>query len=229
MVARNEEKMKTKIQEIKAAHSGIECDYIICDFSKFTTLSEYRELYSSKIGGLDIAVAVANAGYALAGKFEDNEDDLLVTTMNINVLHVYYTMKVLSEQMLKRDKRSAMIIVSSQAAVRPFPMAVAYCAQKSFATFLAQGMALEMGNRIDIMSFNPGSVATKLIQKDKSQAGGIIVTVEKAVRTCLRDLGHGDFTFGTLNHELAGWMVKMQPLSLLKAASNATSKEALDT
>ena len=43
MVARNEEKMKNKIQEIKAAHSGIECDYIICDFSKFTTLSEYRE------------------------------------------------------------------------------------------------------------------------------------------------------------------------------------------
>ena len=83
--------------------------------------------------------------------------------MNINVLHVYYTMKVLSEQMLKRDKRSAMIIVSSQAAVRPLPMAVAYCSQKSFATFLAQGMALEMGNRMDIMSFNPGSVATKLI------------------------------------------------------------------
>lgn len=44
MVARNEEKMKTKIEEIKASFP-VECKYLVCDFSKFTKISEYRELY----------------------------------------------------------------------------------------------------------------------------------------------------------------------------------------
>ena len=67
-------------------------------------------------------------------------------------------------------------------------------------------MALEMGKKIDVMSFNPAEVATKLIFKDKSQVGGTCVSCEVAVKSCLRDLGHEDVTVGTLNHEFQRWM-----------------------
>lgn len=152
---------------------------------------------------LDIAVGIANAGYGEAGKFEHSDDNLLSTLLNINVIHVYYTMKILSERMLKREgKKSALIAVSSLAAMRPIPMSVAYSAQKIFVTYLTRGMALEMGHKIDLLSFNPAEVATKLIFKDKSQAGGTIVTVDKAVKSCFRDMGHTDVTFGAFSHEI---------------------------
>lgn len=118
-------------------------------------MSEYREKLEQDIADFDVAVGIANAGYGYAGKFEDNDDEYLETCMNLNAIHVYYTMKLLSDKMLKRDKRSAIIVTSSLAAIRPMPMSVVYCAQKIFATYLARGMALEMGNRIDVLSFNP--------------------------------------------------------------------------
>jgi len=58
-----------------------------------------------------------------------------------------------------------------------------------------------MGHKIDIMSFNPAEVATKLIMKDKSQVGGGTVSVEDAVKCCFRDVGHTDKTYGTFSHE----------------------------
>ena len=126
MVARNEEKMKGKIEEIKTASPSVECQYIVCDLGKLTKMNEFREVLGQKIESLDIAVGIANAGYGYAGKFEDNDDEYLETCMNLNAIHVYYTMKILSEKMLKREKRSALIVTSSMAAFMPLPAAVVY-------------------------------------------------------------------------------------------------------
>ena len=192
--------MQGKIEEIKARNPSIECKYIVCDFSKHTKMSEYREIFGTEIADLDIGVAIANAGYARANRVEDMSDEYLESTMNINALHVYYLMKIFSEKMLKRTKRSALIVTSSMAGLYPFPSVVAYSAQKSFVTFLARGMALEMGKNIDVLSFNPAEVATKLIFRDESQASGATVTVAHAVKCCFRDCGHEDVTIGTFAH-----------------------------
>lgn len=171
MVARNEKKMQTRLEEIKAAcGKPIECDYIVCDFSNYTKISDYRNILGPKISGdgKDIGVAILNAGYAEPNKIEHNSDDYLETTMNTNALHVYYVAKILSEKLLVREKRSALIVTSSLAAMAPIPASVAYSCQKVFVTYLARGMSMEMSHKIDVMSYNPGEVATKLIMKDKS-------------------------------------------------------------
>lgn len=168
MVARNEEKMQAKIDEIKKAFPSVECKYIVCDFAKYTKMSEYREIFGPQLENLDIGVGIANAGYTRAYLFEDHKDDFMETIMNVNALHVYYLMKILSEIMLKRSKRSALIVTSSMAGLFPFASVITYSAQKSFVTFLTRGMALEMGKKIDVLSFNPAEVATKLIKKDES-------------------------------------------------------------
>ena len=93
-----------------------------------TKMSEYREKLEQDIADFDVAVGIANAGYAHAGKFEDQSDEHLETTMNVNAIHVYYTMKLLSDKMLKREKRSAIIVTSSLAAMRPIPMTIDYSA-----------------------------------------------------------------------------------------------------
>ena len=75
MVARNEEKMKGKIDEIRSIYPTVECRNIICDFGKLTKFSEYREVYGSLIEDLDIAVGIANAGYVEGNKFVDIDND----------------------------------------------------------------------------------------------------------------------------------------------------------
>lgn len=147
--------MKGRIEEIQAKCPGVQGKYIVCDFGKLTKMSEYRDAFSPVIEGLDIAVGIANAGSFTPVKFEDTTDSSLEMTVNINTLQAYYVMKILSESMLKRDKRSALIVTSSLAAIRPVPLSVAYCASKVFADYLAKGMALEMGHKIDVMSFAP--------------------------------------------------------------------------
>lgn len=66
MVARNEKKMEGKIEEIKAAYPMVQCKAVVCDFSKITKMSEYRAVLDEVVGGYDIAIGIANAGYALA-------------------------------------------------------------------------------------------------------------------------------------------------------------------
>ena len=192
-----------------------------------TKMGEYREKLEQDIADYDVAVGIANAGYGYAGKFEDNDDEYLETIMNLNAIHVYYTVKLLSDRMLKRNKRSAIIVTSSLAAMRPLPMAVGYSAQKAFVTYIARGMALEMGDRIDVLSFNPAEVATKLIFKDESQTGGTVVSVKNAVECCFRDLGHTDMTFGTFNHEFQGWMLFKYSDSTFAYVARETSKEQI--
>ena len=85
-----------------------------------------------------------------------------------------------------------------------------------------------MSAKIDVLSFNPGEVATKLIYKDKSQAGGSIIPVEKAVDCCFRDVGLTDVTYGAFVHEMGGWNFGNMPQWLLASVAAGTTKENID-
>lgn len=82
-----------------------------------------------------------------------------------------------------------------------------------------------MGHKIDIMSFNPAEVATKLIMKDKSQVGGGTVSVEDAVKCCFRDVGHTDKTYGTFSHEFLAWFMGFISNKSLASRAKGTTKE----
>lgn len=84
-----------------------------------------------------------------------------------------------------------------------------------------------MSDKIDVLSFNPAEVATKLIKKDESQAGGATITVKAAVDCCFRDLGHTDVTYGAFNHEFQAWMINLYPKSMFAAMSKGVDKEKI--
>ena len=105
----------------------------------------------------------------------------------MNALHPIYTTKVLIQQMLARNKRSAIMITTSMAAHRPLAGVTTYCATKSMASFLAQGLSYELEGKIDCMSWQPGHVSTKMV--NYKDAKGSCVTASQAVEDALRDLG----------------------------------------
>lgn len=164
----------------------------------------------------------------MACLYIDNTDDYIENSYNINCTHVYYLFKIMADKLYKREKRSAMIVTSSSAFLRPMPVSIVYSAQKRFVTHLAQGMALELAKKIDVMSFNPGEVATKLIYKDKSQAGGSIISTEKAVECCFRDVGCTDVTPGAFKHELGLWNFANIPQWMLSAGAQSIKKDELE-
>ena len=131
---------------------------------------------------------------------------------------------------MKRPKRSGMLVTSSMAYARPSPGIACYSAVKKFATHMAQGLNLELAEKVDVMSYNPFGVATKLIKKDKSQAGGATITVEQAVEACFRDMGCNDQTDGAFVHEMVGWLMinfpKWMIASSYKAMMDGMSPEA---
>ena len=74
-------------------------------------------------------------------------------------------------------------------------------------TYLAKGLNLELKeNKIDVLSFNPGVVATKMSLLDDEHAGKIAITTKRAVSVCLRDLGYTSLTNGDVRHELYDWL-----------------------
>ena len=103
MMARNAEKMQTKLAEVKAAcGKNIETKYLVGDFSKLADITQYREIFTDEIMNLDIGVVIANAGWGEPGVYHEIPDDDLKGTININAVQVVYIFKIFGEKLMKR-------------------------------------------------------------------------------------------------------------------------------
>ena len=75
-MARNEKKMKEKIEEIKAEcpNKNIKYDYIVADLGNMNSCEQYRTLLEEKTKDMDVAVVIANAGSSSVGDYKDLPD-----------------------------------------------------------------------------------------------------------------------------------------------------------
>ncbi len=117
--------------------------------------------------------------------------------------------------MLKRDKRSALIITSSFLAQKPTPGLVSYSSTKAAVTFFAEALSYEVDDKIDVMGWDCGSVVTKA---NCFQEGGINMSPKQAVDGCFRDIGYERKTWGALGTEINGFVIKRLPISIFKKA-----------
>ena len=76
--------------------------------------------------------------------------------VNLNALHPIYLAKALLPHLLSRKKRSSIIVTSSGLGTVAIPGVLTYSMCKSFSSFLAKGLAIEVGDKIDCLSFEPG-------------------------------------------------------------------------
>ena len=65
--------------------------------------------------------------------------------------------------MLTREKRSAIVVTSSGMASAPISGILSYSMSKTLSSFLAEGLNIELKNKVDVLSFQCGEVRTKLI------------------------------------------------------------------
>jgi short-subunit dehydrogenase len=110
--------------------------------------------------------------------------------MTINMLHVTYTAKVLLNQMLERfdtkGKKSSILVTSSIIANLGTPTMATYSANKGFATMFTMGINPEVAGKIDVMAYEPGGLATKMLGRGPNPA---VITPEDAAESAFQDIG----------------------------------------
>ena len=102
---------------------------------------------------MDIAMLFCNAGYSQCGAYQKITFEDVHRTVTTNTLHPAYTIKVLVDQMYNRKQRSAIVISSSIAALRPSPAHLIYACSKTFATYLGKGLNYELKDKIDVLAW----------------------------------------------------------------------------
>ena len=105
------------------------------------------------------------------------------------------------------------------------PGSVTYGCTKSFVTYLCEGLGYEVKDKIDVMSYNPGFVTTKLSKK--RDTGPVTISEARAAEVCFRDLGCTTKTHGSFRHELLSSIVYWAPKSLLNARGWAESQRIM--
>ena len=80
-----------------------------------------------------------------------------------------YFSKVMVDQLVKRfdDKKqkSAMLITTSGLAERPLAGTLTYSVCKSFAGYIGEGLNFELNGKVDVINYQAGEVATKLLRR----------------------------------------------------------------
>lgn len=120
-----------------------------------------------------------------------------------------YTAKVLLDQLMKRSEtkkvKSAMIITGSVACTMPASGITTYCATKKFVSYMAEGLHHETAGLVDIMSYEPANVATKMIGRNTTDV--TTISPERAADVMCRDIGYERVSNGVFMHEFTGWMM----------------------
>lgn len=133
--------------------------------------------------------------------------------VTVNTLQPMYLAKALIDQLVERAHPSAIVVTSSGLGLVPIAGCIAYSCTKSFAGFLAEGLAWELKEKkIDCLAWYCGEVSTNML---KRPVGGRVVSTNTAVNGMLRDLGKETTTFGCTKHARSMSMFGVMPLSIV--------------
>lgn len=109
--------------------------------------------------------------------------------------------KYFIDQLLKREKKSAIINVSSLLGYQPCAGSAVYAASKGFVNYFSQSLAYEMRGKIDVQCLTPSSTVTNLL-REFSKTFFLSASVISTVKGSLRDLGYEEITGGPLIHDI---------------------------
>lgn len=210
LVSRTMEKLKKVEKEISQSYPNIKTHTIEFDFSKKTKVEEYMSAFSGIQEKFDISILVNNVGMLVKGYFCSLNPEDVENVLNTNVLSQALLTKIFLDKLSNRNKRSAIIDLSSIASVRPIPGSSLYAATKSFNHFLSRGIAEEVDNfNVDVLCVKPGWVSTPLTGYRKQSLATI--SPEECVNGCLNDLGYEKVSEGHWRHKIFFFLVNSIP------------------
>lgn len=161
LVGRNADKLKKAEQEVKKANNKIKTKTYQFDFTKNSRIEDYTKL-EADLSDLDISILVNMAGIIQKNSLADCPVELLKEITETNVNGVGFLSKIFCDRFMKREKRSAIINISSQSGYAPCPLSATYGASKAYIRSFTKAMGYEVSDKVDVMVHSPGYVHTSM-------------------------------------------------------------------
>lgn len=163
---RNEEKLIELSKDIKDKHE-ITCPYFVADLTDSSTIKPLIQAANKALGGVDVLIHCAGSMMqsSLAVIKEDDIDQQFNLHLKSSLL-----LAQLSSRLMLRNKKGAMVFVSSAVASQGAVGQVLYSAAKSGLTGLVKSLSKELGpHGIRVNAVAPGFIETELVAEYSSQ------------------------------------------------------------
>ncbi|KPK17104.1 MAG: short-chain dehydrogenase [Myxococcales bacterium SG8_38] len=158
---RREDRLGQVVEEIES-HGGKGLA-VRCDVTDEASVAEAVQKVVRTLGGLD--VAVANAGFSVAGRIEKLSAADWRRQLDVNVIGVAMTARYAIPHLRKRKGRLALI--GSVTSMLPTPGVGAYSASKYAVRSIGQTLAVELhGTGVTCTTIHPGYIESEIAQVD---------------------------------------------------------------
>lgn len=210
-----------KLEETVAAitRAGGEAIAVACDVTDEQAIASALSTVVERFGKLD--VAVANAGFGVAGAIETLSAEEWRRQFDVNVVGVALSIKHALPHL--RETRGRMVLVASVAGMISTPGTGAYCASKYAVRSIGQTLAMELhGSGVSATTIHPGFVESDIARVDNAgkfhegkpdkRPAQLLWPADKAARVCLKAIWarKREFTF-TVHGRLGGFMGRHTP------------------
>jgi len=173
----------------------IEIKVIQADFVN-SLQNEFFDQIFAQLGELDISVLVNATGISRpVGMFHWNSESEIMNALSCNIIPMTIFTRRLASAMLRRSEKSAIINLSSAAAIYPVPMLGIFSATKAYIDVLSRVLDTEAGSKIDVITVRPWNV--KSVVSKKSPLKLFEVSSNTLAKSILRSLGRESSTAGT--------------------------------
>ena len=220
LVARNPEKLQNVEQELKKY--PIQVLSIVKDFSNCTeNPSEFFNDIDKQTQHLDVSFVVNNVGIYKPDHYHKIRFKEILNQNALNIWPIVYLSKLFLNRMLKRNKPSGLINISSVAGMSPWSGATVYSSGKSFEDLFTLDLNEEIRylvgkeklQNIDILSLKPGFVDTPLLKNVKDLL--LLISAEECAENALRVIGKANYSSCHWRHLLMAALLKNQPAYII--------------
>jgi short-subunit dehydrogenase len=182
LVSRRVDLLKFLVDEIKA---NSEAKYYQCDVTKKNEVEQTISQIKKDFGKID--VAFLNSGVAYRSSVLDYCPKDAETTFNTNVLGAVYCIEQVLKDFIK-EKRGAIVGVSSLGDGKGFPKSGFYSASKAAFTILLESLRIELKKyNVKVVTVKPGFVKTAMTDKNEFEMP-FLMSVEKASKIIIEGL-----------------------------------------
>lgn len=136
---------------------------VVCDVTDEDDVERAADAVARELGGMH--VAIANAGFSVAGKVESLTAEDWRRQLDTNVVGAAITCRHALPHLKKTRGRIA--LVGSVAAFTPGPKLAPYCASKAAVRMVGLSLAVELhGTGVSVSVIHPGYVESEIAQVD---------------------------------------------------------------
>jgi NAD(P)-dependent dehydrogenase (short-subunit alcohol dehydrogenase family) len=158
---RREDRLRETVEEVAA--KGGKAIAVRCDVTDEASVAEAVQKVVRTLGGID--VAVANAGFSVAGRIEKLSAADWRRQLDVNVIGVAMTARYAIPHL--RERRGRLVLIGSVVSMLTTPGFGAYSASKYAVRAIGQVLSAELhGSGVTCTTIHPGYVESEIAQVD---------------------------------------------------------------